>query len=352
MPLLARTIATPVAIEVRRGAIDGLAGLLSDGRISAGGEVAVAVGPGQGSGIAQRLQDVMPAAAVSTIEDGTVEAARELTDRLREAHHDALVGIGGGKTLDVAKYAATMLGLPFVAVATSLAHDGLASPVASLASRHGRKISYGVHVPIAVFVDIDFVRDAPERLLRSGIGDVVSNLSAVADWELAARERGEVVDGLATLIARNAAEAMLGARAPLTSDGLLTTLAESLIASGLAMTVAGSSRPCSGACHEILHALDAFHGSPGTHGEQAAVGALFASWLRGDDRVAEIDDCLRRYAVPRLPADLGLDAETFARAVVQAPGTRPGRFTILEHLGLDDRAALEHVHAFIEALDR
>lgn len=351
MPVLARAIATPVAIDVRPGAIDGLAALLADGRISGGGDVAVAVGPGLGVRVEERIRVAVPAAEVYTVEGGSVEAALALVGRLRGRHFDALVGIGGGRTLDVAKYAASMVGLPFVAVATNLAHDGLASPVASLESA-GRRASFGVHIPLGVFVDIDFVREAPVAQLRSGIGDVVSNLSAVADWELAARRHGVRVDGLAIALARNAAEAMLGARQELTSVGLLTTLAESLIASGLAMAVAGSSRPCSGACHEISHALDSYHGAPASHGEQVAVGALFASWLREDPRTGDIDACLRRFGVPRLPRDLGIDASTFVDALVRAPGTRPDRYTILEELDLS-RAELERrVHGFHEAFDR
>ena len=96
----------------------------------------------------------------------------------------------GGRTLDVAKYAASQAGLPMVSVATNLAHDGLASPVASL-EHDGRKGSYGVHIPIAVVVDLDYVRRSPPEQLRSGIGDSLSNLGALADWELAAEDRGD-----------------------------------------------------------------------------------------------------------------------------------------------------------------
>jgi glycerol-1-phosphate dehydrogenase [NAD(P)+] len=350
MPMLARTIATPVAVDVRRGAVAGLAGLLSDGRISSGGDVAVAVGGGLGERLAAVLAEALPAATVLPVGEATVEEGQRLVGRLREGTFDALVGIGGGQTLDVAKYAASFAGLPFVAVATNLSHDGLASPVSSLSSG-GRKASFGVHVPLGVFVDLDLVREAHPRQIRSGIGDVVSNLSAIADWELAARVTGDDVDGLAVLLARNAAESLLGCEQPLTSDTFLVTLAEGLIASGLAMIVAGSSRPCSGACHEISHALDLFHGAPAGHGEQVAVGALFASWLRDDPRLPEVDACLRRYDVPRLPRDLGIDVDTFADAVVRAPETRPGRFTVLEHLDLDADETREKVHAFVAALD-
>ncbi len=349
MPLLARTIATPVALEIRAGAVTGLAPLLADGRISAGGAVAIAVGPGQGAALAERVRDALPKARVFRVEGGTMDSAQALIGGLRSAYFDAVVGIGGGKTLDVAKYAASMSGLPFVAVATNLSHDGIASPVSSLES-HGRKGSYGVHIPIAVFVDLDLVRQSPPRHTASGVGDVLSNLNAIADWELAHRERGEAVDGLAVSLARSAAEAILHRTEPSESDGFLTTLAESLFLSGMAMAVAGSSRPCSGGCHEISHAIDALYGSVGLHGEQVTVGALFATFLRGDDHLEAVAACASLRGLPRLPSELGLTTDEFAAAVTQAPATRPDRYTVLEHLDLDAEQARKRVDAFVEAL--
>lgn len=350
MPTLARTIATPVAIEVRPGAVDALAPLLSGGRISSGGKVAIAVGPGHGDAIAERLAHSLPKASIYTVRGGTLEAALELISELRGDFHDAVVGIGGGRTVDVAKYAASMSGLPFVAVATTLTHDGLASPVASLES-HGRKGSYGVHVPIAVFVDIDEVRTAPAEHISSGVGDVLSNLSAIADWELARRVQGDVIDGLALSLARTASEAILDIEPG--TDRFLTVLAEALIMSGLAMAVAGSSRPCSGACHEISHALDAYHGSPGLHGAQVAFGARYATWLRGETELLDrLDAAMRTHGLPRSPEDLGIDRDTFVAAVVEAPRTRPDRFTVLEHLDASPARTEELVDEYLATLDR
>jgi glycerol-1-phosphate dehydrogenase [NAD(P)+] len=80
-----------------------------------------------------------------------------------------------------------------------------------------------------------------------------------------------------------------------------------------------------------------------------AVGALFASWLREDEEVVEaLDDCLRRYGVPRVPADLGLTEEQFAAAVARAPATRPERYTVLEHLELGEAEIVARVSAFTE----
>ena len=351
MPLLARMVACPLTIDVGSGAVATLATLLSDRRISSHGDVAVVVGPGQGEQIVGVVRPALENAGIYPVDGGTLQAALELADALRNESYDAVVGIGGGRTLDVAKYAASLTGLPMVAVATNLAHDGIASPVASL-EYDGRKGSYGVHIPIAVVVDLDYVRRCPPEQLRSGVGDALSNLSALADWELASRERGETVDGLAAAFARAGAESLLHRTDDLTSDTFLTALAEALVLSGLAMAVAGSSRPCSGACHEISHAIDALYPARATHGEQVATGALFASFLRGDELVDPLDASLRRHGVPRLPRDLDLTEDDFAAAVAYAPSTRPERYTILEHLAMDEQEIGRRVHEFVAAFDR
>ena len=350
MPLLTRMVGTPLTIDIGPGAVAGLAPLLADRRISAGGHVAVVVGPGLGEELAATLRPQLVNAEVWAVQGGGVEASSDLARRLRAGFYDAVVGIGGGRTLDMAKYAASLSGLPMVAVATSLAHDGIASPVASLED-DGRKGSYGVQMPIAVVVDLDYVRRSDPGMRRSGIGDTVSNLSAIADWRLAGRERGEPVDGVAVTFARTAATSVLLREDGIDDEAFLIALAEALVLSGLAMATAGSSRPCSGSDHEILHAID--HLFPGTahHGELAGAASLFTSYLRGDEGLMRaIDACLSRHGLPRTPADLGLSEEQFAQAVHHAPMTRPDRYTVLEHLALDQAGARERVRAFVGAV--
>ncbi|MDQ3994527.1 MAG: iron-containing alcohol dehydrogenase family protein [Actinomycetota bacterium] len=351
MPVLARMVACPLSVDIGTGAVATLPALLADRRISSQGDVAVVVGPGQGERIVAAVSPPLAPAAIHPVEGGTLEAALELTGSLRSGSYDAVVGIGGGRTLDVAKYAASLVGLPMVAVATNLAHDGLSSPVASL-EFDGRKDSYGVQIPIAVVVDLDYVRTSPVQHVRSGIGDVLSNLSALADWDLASRERGEQQDGLAAALARAGAESVLHRTDDVSSGGFLTALAEALVLSGVAMAIAGSSRPCSGACHEISHAIDALYPGKATHGEQVAVGALFASFVRGDEILGALDACFRRHGVPRRPRDLGLSEDEFSAAVAHAPSTRPDRYTILEHCAMQEDEIRQRVHDFVTVFDR
>ncbi|MFJ4918969.1 iron-containing alcohol dehydrogenase family protein [Streptomyces sp. NPDC088725] len=335
MPVLTRLIPSPVVVDISAGALDDLAGLLADQRISSSGQLAVAISGGSGQVLRERLAPVLPGADWFPVMDGTIDSAVRLADDIKGKRYDAVVGLGGGKIIDVTKYAAARVGLPMVAVATNLSHDGICSPVSILDNDNGRG-SYGVPPPIAVVVDLDVIRDAPIRFVRSGIGDTISNISAIADWELAHRTNGEPVDGLAAAMARTAGEAVLRHPGGAGDDEFLTVLSEALVLSGIAMSISGDTRPSSGACHEISHAFDLLYPKRSAlHGEQVGLGAAFAMHLRGAEEESQLfAEVLHRHGLPVLPEEIGFSVDEFVRAVAYAPQTRPGRFTILEHLDL------------------
>ncbi|MBZ4020595.1 iron-containing alcohol dehydrogenase family protein [Streptomyces purpurogeneiscleroticus] len=336
MPVLTRLIPSPVVVDIRPGALNDLAGVLADQRISSSGKLAIAISGGSGAVLRERLAPALPSAEWFEVDGGTLDDAIKLADAMKKkGRYDAVVGLGGGKIIDCAKFAAARVGLPLVAVATNLSHDGLCSPVATLDNDAGRG-SYGVPNPIAVVIDLDIIREAPVRFVRSGIGDALSNISAIRDWELAARERGEDIDGLAAAMARQAGEAVLRHPGGVGDDGFLQVLAEGLVLTGIAMSVSGDSRPASGACHEINHAFDLlFPKRAASHGEQCGLGAAFAMHLRGaHEESAYMAQVLRRHGLPVLPEEIGFTVDEFVQVVEYAPQTRPGRYTILEHLDL------------------
>jgi glycerol-1-phosphate dehydrogenase [NAD(P)+] len=335
VPVLTRLIPSPVVVDIRHGALDSLAGLLADQRISASGRLAFAISGGSGQTLREQLAPALPGADWFEVADGTIDSAVRLADGIKGTRYDAVVGLGGGKIIDVTKYAAARVGLPMVSVATNLSHDGLCSPVSTLDNDNGRG-SYGVPTPIAVVIDLDVISRAPARFVRSGIGDAVSNLSALEDWELSHRVTGENVDGLAAAMARQAGEAVLRHPGGIADDEFLTVLAEALVLTGIAMSISGDTRPSSGACHEISHAFDLlFPRRCALHGEQVGLGAAFAMHLRGARADARVfAEALRRHGLPVLPEEIGFGVEEFVEAVAYAPQTRPGRFTVLEHLDL------------------
>jgi glycerol-1-phosphate dehydrogenase [NAD(P)+] len=335
VPVLTRLIPSPVVVDISRGAMDDLAGLLADQRISSSGKLSIAISGGSGQTLREKLAPLLPDADWYAVADGTIDSAVRLADDIKGKRYDAVVGLGGGKIIDVTKYAAARVGLPMVAVATNLAHDGICSPVSTLDNDNGRG-SYGVPTPVAVVVDLDVVREAPVRFVRSGIGDAVSNISAIADWELSRQVNGEPVDGLAAAMARTAGEAVLRHPGGTADDEFITVLAEALVLTGIAMSISGDTRPSSGACHEISHAFDLLYPKRSAlHGEQVGLGAAFAMYLRGAHEESHLfTEVLRRHGLPVLPEQIGFSVDEFVRAVAYAPQTRPGRFTILEHLDL------------------
>lgn len=347
MAVLTRLYPGPATVRIGAGVARELPSILADQRISASGRLAIAISDGSGAALRERLADRIPeSAGWFPVPAASLDAAVDLADRIRASGipYDTVVGLGGGRVIDVTKYAAARLGLPMVAVATNLAHDGICSPVSTLANDAGSG-SYGVPGPIGVVIDLDLVRDAPPRFVRAGIGEALSNLCALADWELSNRETGEPIDGLAAAMARTPAQALLHREGTIADDGFLAVLAEALVLSGLAMSAAGTSRPSSGACHEISHAIDQlFPRKAGQHGEQVGVGAAFATHLRGDRELADaLVEVLRRHGLPVLPEDLCLDTPEFVNAVTYAPRTRPGRYTILEHLDLTESDLVDAV---------
>ncbi|WP_328552281.1 iron-containing alcohol dehydrogenase family protein [Streptomyces sp. NBC_00358] len=335
MPVLTRLIPSPVVVDIRPGALDDLASVLSDERISHSGKLAIAVSNGSGARLRDRIAPALPGADWYEVGGGTLDDAIRLADAMKSGHYDAVVGLGGGKIIDCAKFAAARVGLPLVAVPTNLAHDGLCSPVATLDNDAGRG-SYGVPNPIAVLIDLDVIREAPVRFVRAGIGDAVSNINAIADWELANRVKGEKIDGLAAAMARQAGEAVLRHPGGIGDNDFLQVLAEALVLTGIAMSISGDSRPASGSCHEINHAFDLlFPQRAASHGEQCGLGAAFAMYMRGaHEEAAFMAEVLRRHGLPVLPEEIGFTVDEFVQVVEFAPQTRPGRYTILEHLDL------------------
>ncbi len=340
---------TPIRTDIGAGSLSRLGDLLADPRISASGRVVYLV-DAKATRLHEALRHVVSTADnVLLLEGGSLPAAAQATDTIIESHYDAVVGVGGGALLDSAKFVASRVGLPMVSVAANLAHDGIASPVAVLLN-NGRRASFGVPIPVAVVVDTDIVRQSNPRLLRAGIGDVLSNLTSVEDWRLAYVDGVDSYDGMSASLARVAAEAVVHHPGDVGDEDFVRTLAEALLMSGLAMAAAGSSRPCSGACHEISHAIDYLTpelSSP--HGEQVAVGSLMSSHLQGNDALFDtILASLRRHAMPTSPADLGLTEEQFVDAVHYAPQTRPARYTVLEKLEMPLDEVKRQVAAYIE----
>ncbi|NLE03307.1 MAG: iron-containing alcohol dehydrogenase, partial [Crenarchaeota archaeon] len=180
----------------------------------------------------------------------TIRDVLTVEERIIEWKPQVLFGVGGGTKIDVAKISAAHQGIPFISIPTALSHDGIASPLASVKG-FDKPYSIKSQAPLAIIADTEVIAQSPWRSTISGCGDVISKFTAVKDWRLAHIERneyyGEYAASLAlmsaTLVTENAKIIMQK------NEQGLRIILEALISCGVAMSIAGSSRPCSGSEH-------------------------------------------------------------------------------------------------------
>ncbi|MFH1125494.1 MAG: sn-glycerol-1-phosphate dehydrogenase, partial [Candidatus Altiarchaeota archaeon] len=190
-----------------------------------------------------------------------------------------LVACGGGTVNDITKLASFKKGIPYINFPTSASHDGIASPQASL--KGDKPVSVRAQCPMGVVADTKVLSNAPARLNAAGCADVISNYTAVLDWKLAHKEKGEYYGDYAAALSEMSASIVMENAEKIKNN--INVLVEALISSGVAIGIAGSSRPCSGSEHLFSHSLDIICEKPALHGEQCGVGTIMMTHLHGQD---------------------------------------------------------------------
>ncbi len=258
---------------------------------------------------------------------------------VKKDKNDLIIGIGGGRSVDIAKMIAFNLKKPFVSMPTAASHDGIASPFVSV--KGDKPHSFVATAPLGVFVDIDIIKKAPKRLLASGCGDLVANIIAVRDWELGRDKTGEYFGRYSANLASMSAKILMENSAVYAKKGLdVRVIVEALISAGVASCIAGSSRPCSGAEHLFSHALDQLAPGVGLHGEKCGIGAIMIAKLQGQDW-KKIAKTLKNVGAPTTAKKIGLKQKTLAKALTMAQELRPERYTILKEINMTEEKAIK-----------
>jgi len=264
-------------------------------------------------------------ALVHEVHEASVEEAVRLLGAVPSSCK-ALVGVGGGKALDVAKCTASFAGLPYFAVPTSVSNDGFCSPQASL-TLEGTRRSLPTGLPDAVVVDLAVCRRAPLTLWHSGVGDLSAKFTAVADWTLAFHRRGVAVNDLAALMSDASVFQFMAN--PVSDEQGIRLLATALMLNGVAMEIAGSSRPASGSEHLISHALDMNGTSLRLHGLQTGTAAYLVSSLQGGGHHERIGELFARTGFWESVRKQPFSKEEWRVAVERAPSMKDEFYTIL-----------------------
>jgi len=277
--------------------------------------------------------------AVFLIPDATTAEVREAEEKIRKGTFDFALGVGGGRSIDVAKCASYNAGVPFVSVPTAASHDGVVSSRASIL-KDGEKVSLAAQTPIAVIMDTAIIAESPFRLMAAGCGDIISNLVAVKDWALARNLRNEYYSSYAAALSELAARLIIENASTIKPrlEESAWFVCKALVSSGVAMSIAGSSRPASGSEHKFSHALDQLAKKPALHGEQCGVGTIMMMYLHGG-KWEEVREALLAIGAPTTARSLGVTDDEVLQALVHAHEVNKERYTILGDEGLTAEAA-------------
>ena len=326
----------PTKVLIGEGVISTLGDFIQES--AGGGKVVVASGAKVASKVRRAVEDALQSEPIWVeVAAADVKNVEKVMDSAASAR--CIIGVGGGKSVDVGKLAAFRLHVPFYSVPTSASHDGISSPFASLKGLD-RPYSLMAKPPLGILADIDVIASAPRRLLASGCGDLVSKLTAVKDWELAHRVTGEYFGGYSASLALMSANTILDHSRTLRSfdNESVRELVEGLISTGVAAGIAGSSRPCSGSEHLFSHYLDVLAPESGLHGEKCGIGTIMMAKLHGIDW-RRVKSALRNVGAPVEASQIGIGDSLVIEALMKASTIRPDRYTVLSKRRLTKRSA-------------
>lgn len=337
-------------LKIGSGVINSISETLTDSRI--GGKLLYVSDPVVDKLYGQTVKDQLAAIGrvkEETVDHNTISYAMSVAERVIATDIDCIVGLGGGKVLDVCKYASHISKKPFLSIPTTMANDGICSPIAVLKRRDNKPKSLGCKIPSMLILDTDLIYNGPEQLIKAGIGDTISNYMALLDWELACSRHKDEMNGYAYMMSKNALDVLMKTHYTSICPEFIEVLASSLVLSGIAMDFGGSSRPVSGSEHLFSHALDYYSKSQNLHGIQVALGTISVLKLIGKD-YSELLNYLKKFEVDINPCRLGIDKETFVYCMQNATSMRTNRYTCLDEADLSSEKISKIYEQLLEEL--
>ena len=322
-------ISIPMILKIERGVTAHIGDYLRDAGLT---QVVLLLGNGLTEMFGEKVFESFANAGVTVLhhqEMDTVDFG-DITDLAFRLPNktQAVIGMGGGKVIDAAKYIGYILRIPFISVPTSSSSDGFSSSSASL-TVDGHRKSVPAKMAYGILVDTDVIKSAPVKFLHSGVGDMVAMISSTYDWQQEEDMGYDEVNDFAFMIAKKAVNSFV--RTPFESiedDLFLKELLDSLAMSGVANEIAGSSAPTSGSEHLISHALDSFLERPQLHGIQVGISTYIMCKIT-DHRWKRVDTVFTKTGFWDYCATLDLKVEDFSKAIDMAPSMKPHRHTYL-----------------------
>ena len=233
---------------------------------------------------------------------------------------DAVVGIGGGKTIDTAKAVAYYAKLPIIIVPTIASTDAPTSALTVVYTDEGQFEEY-LFLPAnpnCVVVDSDIIAKAPSRLLVAGMGDALATYFEAK--ATVASDKTAMAGGSPSLAAMALAQLCLetllenGVKAKIAVDANVTSKAvEAIIEANTYLSGVGFESGGLAAAHAIHNGLTVLEETHGMyHGEKVAFGTIVQMVLQNDCdcEIGEVIEFCKSVGLPTTLKELGVKTPT------------------------------------------
>ena len=283
-------------------------------------------------------------AEIFTMKNASFDEAVYIAKKVCVEDIKVIIGIGGGRVLDTAKFAAHISKAVYICMPTSLSNDSLASPFSVLETYGKARKTFECKIPTAIIVDTNMIINAPVDQTLSGIGDTIAKHTALFDWKLSASRTSSRIDDFAYALSRMSYDSVYHCdEKNMKSRVFIRILSRALVMGGLAMEIAGSSRPCSGSEHLFAHAIEEYYPDVKiTHGLAVALGSIPACIFQGQD-AAGLLNFFKTYGIATNPQSYGITKDMFADIWEKARTVRADRITILNDVK-PDRIQLDEIY--------
>ncbi|MDG6920442.1 MAG: iron-containing alcohol dehydrogenase [Nitrososphaerota archaeon] len=229
---------------------------------------------------------------------------------------EAVVGIGGGVSIDSAKWFAWKRKCSAIFVPTILSVNAYATPAAAV--RKKGIVNYlGDVIPDRIVIDYQAIQSAPKRLNTSGTGDVYSCKTALSDWELSHKETGEVWHAKAAAGSRRILKTLITKSSDIkaVNEEGIKTLVKLHLETNKVQLMAGSPRPEEGSEHVYFYSLEELTGRHFLHGEVVGTGIyVIRSFQAGDEEETAKD--MEGFGLLYKPKDYGVTRDEFVKTLL------------------------------------
>lgn len=276
-----------------------------------------------------------------TIDTRILPSKMEILDLFNLAfslkNYDVVLAMGGGAIIDFGKYIAFVRKFPFISIPTSASNDGFASSSCSI-QVNNKKTTVPARIPYGIVVDLEIIQTAPDKMILAGIGDLMSNITALYDWDFEEKNGVGYVNAFAAMLSKKAVNSFI--RTPMIdikNPIFLKELVSSMTMGGISTDISGNSSPISGSEHLISHALDKISENPQMHGIQVGIATYIMAKVQ-NHRFERIIKVFERTGFFEYVKTLSLHKEEYRKAIDLAPSIKPNRYTFLHEEAYREKA--------------